>query len=76
MEKVSCPNCKSMKIFVKSCKEENYLFEEKTEYLMGIRAIAKKKRMLRSYEKVTEYKCRKCGECFTHREKVNIDRNT
>lgn len=73
MEKVSCPNCKSMKIFVKSSSEANHVFEEKTEYLMGIRVIARKKKVLVSYEKITEYKCRKCGECFTHTEQVTKD---
>ena len=65
MAKPKCPNCLSRKVKLTGCDETNHKYGDKTEFVIGTRAVARKKKVLMSYDRVTTFECSSCGHIFT-----------
>ena len=70
MAKPKCPKCLSRKIKETNWVEINHEYGEKTEFVIGTRAVARRKKVLISYDRVTTYKCSTCGHQFDETKKI------
>lgn len=70
MAKPKCPKCLSRKVVMTDWVEINHKYGDRTEFVIGTRAVARKKKVLISFDKVTSFKCSSCGHIFTEKEKI------
>lgn len=70
MSKSKCPQCLSRKVKETNWIEINHKYGDKTEFVIGTRAVARKKKVLVSYDRVTSFECSSCGHMFTETKTI------